>query len=163
MDCKGVKLSMQIVMVLLCLGSGIRCIPTESKQTFTLLVHAGQFLNGLAGPIAMSIPPVISATFFPTEQRTLATSVMSVANYVGVAISFIGGPAIVNNPDHVEHKVFTYLAGQTALCLLGFIGVMMYVVNCGSGVHVGYVLSPAVCGALVRSAASSLLDITLQV
>lgn len=125
MDCKGVKLSMQVAMLTITLGSGLRLIPTGTTEGFRLVVHAGQILNGLAGPIAMSIPPVVSSTFFPTEQRTLATSIMSVANYVGVALTFIAGPAIVDNPSHVQHKVFIYLAGQTVLCGIGLVGVAL--------------------------------------
>ena len=81
------------------------------------------------GPIAMSIPPVVSATFFPTEQRTHATAIMSVSNYVGVALSFVVGPAIVDNSNDVEHKVFVYIAAQTVVSLVCFLGAVVYFPN----------------------------------
>ena len=55
------------------------------------LIHVGQFLNGLAGPIAMGAPPAISAEWFPPEQRTTATAISSVANTMGNAVSFLLG------------------------------------------------------------------------
>lgn len=63
----------------------------------------------------MSIPPVVSATFFPTEQRTHATAIMSVSNYVGVALSFVVGPAIVDDANDVEHKVRSHIVFDFAL------------------------------------------------
>jgi FLVCR family MFS transporter len=54
-------------------------------------------LNGLAGPVVMSAPSVISAVWFPPEQRTFATGVTAMANYYGLALSFILGPLMVSN------------------------------------------------------------------
>ena len=61
------------------------------------LIHIGQFLNGLGGPIAMGGPPLISATWFPVHQRTTATALMVVIAGFGLALSFIIAPLIV--PD----------------------------------------------------------------
>lgn len=55
------------------------------------LIHFGQFLNGLAGPIAMGAPPALSAEWFPPEQRTTATAIASVTNTLGLAVSFLLG------------------------------------------------------------------------
>ena len=55
------------------------------------LIHFGQFLNGLAGPIAMGAPPTISAEWFPPEQRTTATAIATVTNTLGLAVSFLLG------------------------------------------------------------------------
>ena len=38
------------------------------------------------GPVAMSAPPVVSATFFPQNQRTMATSIISISNYLGACV-----------------------------------------------------------------------------
>ena len=61
------------------------------KYDFSRLIHIGQFLNGLAGPIAMGGPPALSAEWFVPEQRTTATAIASVANTMGNAVSFILG------------------------------------------------------------------------
>ena len=43
------------------------------------------------GPVAMGGAPLLSATWFPAEQRTTATAIAAVMNGVGVSISFIIG------------------------------------------------------------------------
>lgn len=58
---------------------------------FISLIHTGQFLNGLAGPIAMGAPPALSAEWFPPEQRTSATALATISNVLGLAVSFLLG------------------------------------------------------------------------
>ena len=59
------------------------------------LNHVGLFLNGLAGPVAMSAPPLISAVWFPPGQRTTATAVTALSAYYGLSFSFVIGPILV--------------------------------------------------------------------
>jgi len=42
-------------------------------------------LNAAAGPVVMNLPPAISATWFGVNERTFATAVGSIANYLGGA------------------------------------------------------------------------------
>ncbi|XP_052804242.1 solute carrier family 49 member 4 homolog isoform X2 [Mya arenaria] len=79
---------------LVVVGTGMRCISTKTSIA-TPLIHFGQFLNGLAGPVAMGAPPAISAEWFPPEQRTTATAIATVANTLGLAVSFLIGPYLV--------------------------------------------------------------------
>jgi len=55
------------------------------------LIHGGQLFNGLAAPVCMAAPPLISATWFPATQRTTATSLGLLSGNVGFALSFIIG------------------------------------------------------------------------
>lgn len=79
-------------------------------------------LNGFAGPIAMSAPPVISAVWFPPRQRTTATSIMASANYLGVAVAFIWGPAMLKsyNSDTKDqarlYMLYETLFGAVVFC-----------------------------------------------
>ena len=45
----------------------------------------------------MSGPPLLSAVWFPPDQRTTATAISSTAPALGVAVSFLLGPAIVKD------------------------------------------------------------------
>lgn len=54
-------------------------------------MNLGQFLNGLAGPVAMAVPPVLSILWFPVQQRTSTTALAAFPNGVGVALSFLTG------------------------------------------------------------------------
>jgi len=48
-------------------------------------------LNGLAGPACMAAAPLISATWFPANQRTTATSLAILSGNVGFALGFVIG------------------------------------------------------------------------
>lgn len=76
-------------------GAAIRCIPTDNKTTATVLIHCGQFIIGLAGGIYPAA--LISATWFPENQRTTATAVSTVAGYIGSALGFIIAPEFVDD------------------------------------------------------------------
>ena len=74
----------------------IRCLPLwfPSLGGFTILCHLGAFINGIGGPILMSAPIQISATWFPPQERTRATSISQMFNAVGVGVSFFLGTLI---------------------------------------------------------------------
>lgn len=60
-------------------------------------MNIGQMLNGLAGPVAMAGPPIVSATWFPPHERTTATAISSMIGLMGTGCGFILGPWLV--PD----------------------------------------------------------------
>eukprot|EP00055_Hartaetosiga_balthica_P013137 m.66087 g.66087 ORF g.66087 m.66087 type:complete len:500 (-) comp8179_c0_seq1:269-1768(-) len=126
-----------IAVSLLLVGSCILRGFTVTMPVTTYLTHASLILNGLAGPIAMSMPAPISALWFPMEERTLATGLGSISNYIGVGLAFIVGPNIVpDQGDHeevdkilLEKQVLWFIWGQSILCLLLFFGVLVYFPN----------------------------------
>ncbi|XP_046553121.1 solute carrier family 49 member 4 homolog isoform X2 [Haliotis rubra] len=95
-DVKGLRWACLSSMFLVAAGCGLRCF-TSTPPLVTWLVHTGQFLNGLGGPVAMGGPPALSAHWFAPNERTTATAVGAVLNSMGVAVSFIVGPLLV--PD----------------------------------------------------------------
>ena len=51
----------------------------------------------------MSLGPLISAKWFPPEQRTVATAVMGISTITGGSVTFLTGPYLVPNlPDDDE-------------------------------------------------------------
>ena len=78
-------------------GSVLRFIPTGDATASTALVHCGQIIIGIPGPVGMAAPPLISSTWFPPYQRTTATAILAVSGYVGIAGSFLIGPAFVDD------------------------------------------------------------------
>ena len=112
LDSKGLRLVCLIAAFLVFMACALRCFTTHGLAC-TLLAHTGQALNGLAGPVAMAAAPVLSATWFPLRERTTATAIMSMANNLGVALSFILGPLLVPQSND-------YDAVAMHVCLLSF-------------------------------------------
>jgi len=74
-------------------GSGDRYVflKTNTITCSGSLIGLGQFVNGLAGSITQVIPPALSETWFPSNQRTTATAVAVVANSLGSLVGFTLG------------------------------------------------------------------------
>ena len=79
------------------IGSVLRSIPTGNATISTVLIYFGQIIANFTGPVSMAAPPLISSTWFPPYQRTTATAILAVAGYVGLASSFLIGPAFVDD------------------------------------------------------------------
>ena len=76
---------------------------------------AGQFLNGLAGPVTQAAPPLLSSAWFPRHERTTATAVASLCGSLGVALSFVIGPNAVGGVDldsFQPHSEFSQLTSN---------------------------------------------------
>ncbi|XP_020625238.1 disrupted in renal carcinoma protein 2 homolog isoform X2 [Orbicella faveolata] len=103
MDMKGLRVAVLVAIFCEFIGSGLRCIPLSDQHVNlqTALIHCGQFITGIGGPIAMAAAPMVSAAWFPPEQRTTATAISSLACYSGTALSFVIGPLLV--PDVEEY------------------------------------------------------------
>ena len=44
----------------------------------------------------MGAPPLVSSTWFPPNQRATATAFSTLMSYVGISVSFLIGPFILN-------------------------------------------------------------------
>ncbi|CAH1264533.1 DIRC2 [Branchiostoma lanceolatum] len=105
MDVKGLRISVIVTAFLVFAGTGIRCVTAFYIGAATWLMNIGQCLNGMAGPVAMSAPAVLSAAWFPHEQRATATAIGTILGCLGSAASFIIGPLIVRSraANHTGH------------------------------------------------------------
>ena len=96
-----------VSICLLDTGSGLYPIVTKQIPTggqvscfVTLNTPASRYANVLR--------------YYPTHQRTLATSVIAVSNYVGVAATFIVGPMLVpKDSDDIDRDTRKYMLYQT--------------------------------------------------
>lgn len=94
-------------LMLVC--SALRCLPgivpsaLHPSSTGTLAVMMGAMVaNGLSAGWLNFAGPVISTAWFPPGQRTTATSILSLAPYVGVSAGFILGPLTVRDAPSLE-------------------------------------------------------------
>ena len=63
---------------------------------FHRVMHIGQICIGFAGPVMMAGPALLSATWFPPQQRVTSTAIAAAASYLGPAVAYLICPAIVN-------------------------------------------------------------------
>ncbi|XP_055860116.1 solute carrier family 49 member 4-like isoform X3 [Biomphalaria glabrata] len=92
---KGLRWATVPSMLLVAIGSCFRVITSETTAA-TILIHIGQFLNGLAGPMAMGGIATLSAIWFPPKERFTATAIGVNLCSLGASIAFISGPALVS-------------------------------------------------------------------
>jgi FLVCR family MFS transporter len=69
-----IGLSYSVLFASFCtaLCCALRCVSFEGTAAL-YSAHVAQLVNGLAGPFVLATPPLLSAVWFPLEQRTTAT------------------------------------------------------------------------------------------
>lgn len=133
-------MSTLIAIACLVVGSGLRCITPDPKYA-TPLIHCGQIIIGFAGPVAQASATALSSVWFPSNQRTTATAIASLASYCGTALSFVIGPSVVidfgdypiseahskyaNLVQKISKDIMFYLYAQTGINVLFFILVLV--------------------------------------
>ena len=99
-ELRGLRFVVVIMAALIFLGAGFRALSINTSL-FTSLAHLGSILNGIAGALVMSAPSALSATWFPPNERMLATCISQAAAFLGSGFSFIIGPALVREPTNI--------------------------------------------------------------
>ncbi|KAK3700887.1 hypothetical protein QZH41_012705 [Actinostola sp. cb2023] len=98
------SLSLQVVGVL------CEVLPLHPYWVRTTMITFGEFLISIAVPAVQNVGVVVlSATWFPPNERMTATAIATLASYLGSATSYIMGPYIV--PD-VDYGNITYRKGE---------------------------------------------------
>ena len=100
MDHKGARPALIAGAVLCFAAAAVKlAAPVDASRACLAWAHVGQMLNGLAGPVGMSVGPVLSAAWFPPHERTTATSFSAMFNILGNAVFMVVGPRVVPNTD----------------------------------------------------------------
>lgn len=81
-DRLGLRASITVAASLTFTGTIIRSVTTKAPWA-EVLAHLGQILNSFAGPLVCATPSKLSVEWFAPHQRTTATSISIMANYVG--------------------------------------------------------------------------------
>ena len=66
-----------------------------------LQIYIGFFLVGLSQPLYQCTPALLSASWFPEHERTMATGVALNANQLGIGFAFIFGTLLVANSEDI--------------------------------------------------------------
>ena len=81
-------------------------------------LYMGFFIVGLSQPLYQCTPALLSASWFPEEERTMATGVALNANQLGIGFAFIFGTLLVSEADDII-PYFGLLSQISTLCLIG--------------------------------------------
>ncbi|KAL7538991.1 hypothetical protein ACHAXR_008965 [Thalassiosira sp. AJA248-18] len=84
----------------------------------TCALYLGFFLVGFAQPLFQCTPALLSASWFPEEERTLATSIALNANQLGVGLAFIVGALYVQSPSQIAN----YFSLLSLFSVIAFVG-----------------------------------------
>lgn len=136
---------MLLIAFLSVLGKAIQVIPFANDKVRTGFINLGQFLVMAGGPVALGAPPLVSATWFPPNERTTATAIGTLVGYFGIAIAFAVGPAMVPNEIPassignasatekvknlgriMNHKITKYTYFELGLCAVVFLCILLY-------------------------------------
>ncbi|XP_069588720.1 solute carrier family 49 member 4 isoform X2 [Ranitomeya imitator] len=123
MDTRGLRVTVLLTLLLMVVGSGLRCVPVSDLGVRRWLIHGGQLLNGFAGPTVMNAGPFLSTTWFSPDERATATAVASMLNYLGGACAFLIGPLIVPAPNNTSDS---FLTGEHEATIKDRIEAVMY-------------------------------------
>ncbi|XP_064603077.1 solute carrier family 49 member 4-like isoform X1 [Liolophura sinensis] len=111
MDTKGLRVAAVSTVNLVFVGSAIRCLTVVIGMK-TWIVHLGQAVNALAGPVCFGAPPLLSDVWFPIHERSTATAISVMSSYFGVASSYILGITFVHGPEHNNGTNSSYAVGE---------------------------------------------------
>jgi FLVCR family MFS transporter len=119
--------------IMILLGASLRCIPLPDGQTQQIVQVIAMLCNGAGGAWLNFGAPILSELWFPSEERTTATAMASVATYTGAALGFVVGPAAVGSPatqeaakQAIEHLFYA----EAAVCLLCALMCIGYFPDC---------------------------------
>lgn len=87
----------------------------------TYALYVGFFCCGWAQPLFQCTPALLSASWFPEHERTLATSIALNSNQLGVGFAFIVGALWVKTADQVA----TYFSLLSFFSVAAFLGCAM--------------------------------------
>lgn len=98
-------------------GTGVNALASTLKlisvwaPKYPLLVVA-QVLVALGQVLFLGLPTRVAGTWFPLEERTLATSIASLFGFVGMAVGMLYSPRVVSLPDRATKKQWAGLHGS---------------------------------------------------
>eukprot|EP00579_Thalassiosira_antarctica_P001250 CAMPEP_0201869308 /NCGR_PEP_ID=MMETSP0902-20130614/2867_1 /ASSEMBLY_ACC=CAM_ASM_000551 /TAXON_ID=420261 /ORGANISM="Thalassiosira antarctica, Strain CCMP982" /LENGTH=869 /DNA_ID=CAMNT_0048394793 /DNA_START=81 /DNA_END=2690 /DNA_ORIENTATION=- len=90
----------------------------EEEEDITWRLYLGFFLVGLSQPLYQCTPALLSSSWFPENERTMATGVALNSNQLGIGCAFVFGTILV----HTEADIIPYFGLLSAIATLTFVG-----------------------------------------
>jgi len=100
-------------------GLPFRYVLTEGDEW---RVYLGFLLVGLSQPMYQCTPALLSASWFPEKERTLATGIALNANQLGIGCAFVYGAIVVRQKEDIS----VYFSWLSVLFCVGFVGTLFF-------------------------------------
>jgi hypothetical protein len=84
-------------------------------------LYLGFFLVGLSQPLYQCTPTLLSSSWFPEEERTMATGVALNSNQLGIGFAFVFGTLLVAN----KNDIIPYFGLLSTLSTIVFMGALI--------------------------------------
>ena len=97
-------------------GDDISSTSGNGGETWRL--YLGFFLVGLSQPLYQCTPALLSASWFPENERTMATGVALNSNQLGIGCAFVFGTMLVST----EEDIMPYFGLLSLISTLTFVG-----------------------------------------
>lgn len=124
----GLRRTVLFGALLLTIGSIVKSgglppiIPANlEKGHAEISLYLGFFLVGLSQPLYQCTPALLSASWFPEEERTMATGVALNANQLGIGFAFVFGTLLVAEADDIPG----YFGLLSQIATIVFIGTLI--------------------------------------
>eukprot|EP01080_Neovahlkampfia_damariscottae_P005321 gene5321-9131_t len=85
---------------------------------YSILLMTGQWICAFAQTFILGVPPKLSSVWFPSNERTKATTIGALANQLGIGFGFILSPLIVKRKKEKIVGMEALLIIQTVFSLL---------------------------------------------
>lgn len=117
MNKMGLKASMLFSAWMMAIGAGLRICSTIEELPHTvrlIFLFTGQYMVAIVQPLALYSSPKMAAIWFPSHQRSLATTAAGMANPVGIVLTGVISPLFVNRYGMLQTR--NMLIVYAALC-----------------------------------------------
>ena len=124
----GLRRTVVVGALLLMIGSIIKSGGVPPLFQFEMImgqeewrIYLGFFLVGLSQPLYQCTPALLSASWFPEKERTMATGVALNANQLGIGFAFIFGTILVGD----SNDIFGYFGLLSLVSTVAFLGTLI--------------------------------------
>ena len=90
----------------------LRMIPHWSDKAMehaVVFMTLSEVFNGFSMPFSYGLPSRVTSAWFPSNERVVITSVCSLVNPLGGAMSFLIVPLVASNPDNFVIVLYVLL------------------------------------------------------
>ena len=92
----------------------------EEEQSFIWRLYLGFFLVGLSQPLYQCTPALLSASWFPESERTMATGMALNSNQLGIGCAFVSSMLV-----KTEQDILPYFGVLSLISTITFVGVAL--------------------------------------